>query len=78
MSIQFLDYIANMRSRGKKITQLHIDRLLDTMERAGKDISKNRNGGVCQCGVPYELEKIDNCIGKFKWYIRKCDCDCED
>lgn len=75
MIIPFLEYIAKMQAKGERITQAHINRLLDTMEMSGKDVSKNRSGGVCKCGSPYVLKKIDNRIGKFQWYIRSCDCE---
>lgn len=68
-------YIIEMRSKGKRITQEHIDRLLDKMERSGRDVTKNRSGGVCRCGVPYVLKEIDNSVGKYKWYVRQCDCE---
>lgn len=75
MNIPFLNYIAEMKAKGEKITQAHINRLLDTMERAGKDVSRNRSGGNCKCGSPYVFKKVDNVVGKFEWWIRSCDCE---
>ena len=74
MNIPFLDFIAKMQAKGELITQTHIDRLLESMEKAGKDVSRNRTGGVCECGAPYVLKKVDNVVGKFQWYVRTCDC----
>lgn len=68
-------YILEMQSQGKQITQEHINRYLESMERAGKDVSKNRTGGLCSCGKPYVKKTMDDKIGKWEWFVRSCDCE---